>query len=257
MLLTIDIGNTNFTLGVFEGEELKATFRMTTKSARTSDEYGMIMCDLLDYNDVPIKDITDVIIASVVPNIMYSMTSACVKYLHTNPIIVQAGIRTGIRVVNKNPASVGADRIVDAAAAYGLYGGPVIVIDYGTATTFDLVTEDGSFIAGVTAPGIRSSAQSLWSNTAKLPEFEIVKPESILAHDTITSMQAGVVYGQIGQTEYIVNQMKKESGLENIKVVATGGLGVLIDKETDAIDIYDPQLTLHGLRLVFEKQGKK
>ncbi len=257
MLLTIDIGNTNFTLGVFKGEELVTTFRMTTKSARTSDEYAMIMLDLLNYNNVAMEDISDVIIASVVPNIMHSMTSACVKYLKTTPIIVQAGIRTGIRVCNKNPQSVGADRIVDAAAAYGIYGGPVIVIDYGTATTFDLITEDGSFIAGVTAPGIRSSAQSLWSNTAKLPEFEIVKPDSILAQDTITSMQAGVVYGQIGQTEYIVNQMKKESGLANIKVVATGGLGVLINKETDVIDIYDPNLTLYGLRIVFEKQGKK
>lgn len=257
MLLTIDIGNTNFTLGVFREEELVATFRMTTKSARTSDEYAMIMLDLLNYNKVAMEDISDVIIASVVPNIMHSMTSACVKYLNAVPIIVQAGIRTGIRVVNKNPQNVGADRIVDAAAAYGIYGGPVIVIDYGTATTFDLVTEDGAFTAGVTAPGIRSSAQSLWANTAKLPEFEIVKPESILAHDTITSMQAGVVYGQIGQTEYIVNQMKKESGLENIKVVATGGLGVLIERETDVIDVYDPNLTLQGLRLVFEKQGKK
>ena len=166
MLLTIDIGNTNFTLGVFKGEELVTTFRMTTKSARTSDEYAMIMLDLLSYNNVAMEDISDVIIASVVPNIMHSMTSACVKYLNATPIIVQAGIRTGIRVCNKNPQSVGADRIVDAAAAYGLYGGPVIVIDYGTATTFDLITEDGSFIAGVTAPGIRSSAQSLWSNTA-------------------------------------------------------------------------------------------
>lgn len=257
MLLTIDIGNTNFTLGVFDKEELVTTFRMTTKSARTSDEYAMIMLDLLNYNNVALEDISDVIIASVVPNIMHSMTSACVKYLKSIPIIVQAGIRTGIRVVNKNPQNVGADRIVDAAAAYGIYGGPVIVIDYGTATTFDLVTEDGAFTAGVTAPGIRSSAQSLWANTAKLPEFEIIKPESILAHDTITSMQAGVVYGQIGQTEYIVNQMKKESGLKNIKVVATGGLGVLIEKETDVIDIYDPNLTLQGLRLVYEKQGKK
>lgn len=254
MLLTIDIGNTNITVGVFDGEEVVATFRMTTTQPRTSDEYGMSICDLLEYNQVSVKDIDHIIIASVVPNVMHSVTSACVKYFHTNPIIVEAGIRTGIRVDNKNPRAVGADRIVDAAAAYFLYGGPVIVVDYGTATTFDLVEENGTFSAGVTAPGIRSSAQSMWSLTAKLPEFEIKKPDTILAKDTITSMQAGVLYGQIGQTEYIINQMKQESGLDNIKVVATGGLGVLIDNETSAIDIYDPMLTLKGMQIIFEKQ---
>lgn len=256
MLLTVDIGNTNITLGVFQGKKLQTTFRMTTIQTRTSDEYGMVMCELLEHNEVNISGITDVIIASVVPNVMHSLTNAILKYVHTKPIIIEAGIRTGIHVAGRNPRQIGADRIVDAAAVYELYGGPAIVVDYGTATTFDLVDEDGTFTACVIAPGIRTSAQSMWSMAAKLPEFEIKKPQSILAQDTIACMQAGLVYGQIGQTEYIIRQMKKEFGRDDVKVVATGGLGRLIEKETDMIDIYDPMLTLQGMRLIFEKQKR-
>ncbi len=256
MLLTVDIGNTNITLGVFQGKKLQTTFRMTTIQTRTSDEYGMVMCELLEHNEVNVSGITDVIIASVVPNVMHSLTNAILKYVHTKPIIIEAGIRTGIRVAGRNPRQIGADRIVDAAAVYELYGGPAIVVDYGTATTFDLVDEDGTFTACVIAPGIRTSAQSMWSMAAKLPEFEIKKPQSILAQDTIACMQAGLVYGQIGQTEYIIRQMKKEFGRDDVKVVATGGLGRLIEKETDMIDIYDPMLTLQGMRLIFEKQKR-
>ncbi len=257
MLLTVDIGNTNITFGVFEGKRLITTFRMNTIQTRTSDEYGMVMCELLEHNQVPVATISDVIIASVVPNVMYSLTSAIIKYFHTRPIIIETGIKTGIRVVSKNPRQVGADRIVDAAAAYELYGEPAIVMDYGTATTFDLIDSDGAFTACVIAPGIRTSAQAMSrSMAAKLPEFEIRKPDSILAQDTITCMQAGLVYGQIGQTEYIIRKIKEESGLKDIKVVATGGLGVLIEKETELIDIYDPMLTLKGMRLIFEKQKK-
>ncbi|MCC8150809.1 MAG: type III pantothenate kinase [Lachnospiraceae bacterium] len=256
MLLTVDIGNTNITLGVFDGKKLKTTFRMTTIQTRTSDEYGMVICELLFHNEVKVSDITDAIVASVVPNVMHSLTNAILKYFHTRPIVIEAGIKTGIRVAGRNPRQVGADRIVDAAAVYELYGGPSIVVDYGTATTFDLVDEDGTFTACVIAPGIRTSAQSMWSMAAKLPEFEIKKPKSILAQDTIACMQAGLVYGQVGQTEYIIRQMKKEFGREDVKVVATGGLGRIIEKETDVIDIYDPQLTLYGMRLIFEKQKK-
>ena len=257
MLLTVDIGNTNITFGVFDEEKIMATFRMTTNQTRTSDEYGMVIVDLLAYNNVPVRSITDVIVASVVPNAMHSMRSAFVKYLHTEPVIVEAGVRTGIRVATKNPSSVGADRIVDAAAAYTIYGGPVIVIDYGTANTFDLVDESGAFIAGVTAPGIQSSAKSMWALTAKLPEFEIEKPDSILAQETISSMQAGLMYGQIGATEHIIRTMKEEFGYDdNIKVVATGGLGRMIAAETDMIDVYDPMLTLKGMRIIFDKQKR-
>ncbi|MCD8324319.1 MAG: type III pantothenate kinase [Clostridiales bacterium] len=256
MLLTVDIGNTNITLGVFDGKKLRTTFRMTTIQTRTSDEYGMVICELLVHNEVAVTDITDAIVASVVPNVMHSLANAIVKYFRTKPIIIESGIKTGIRVAGRNPRQVGADRIVDAVAVYELYGGPAIVVDYGTATTFDLVDEDGTFTACVIAPGIRTSAQSMWSMAAKLPEFEIKKPKSILAQDTIACMQAGLVYGQVGQTEYIIRQMKKEFGREDVKVVATGGLGRIIEQETDAIDIYDPQLTLYGMRLIFEEQKK-
>lgn len=253
MLLGIDVGNTNITLGVFDGEQLKGNFRMTTKIARTSDEYGIFISDLLEKNGVKKTEFEAVIIASVVPDIMYSLNSAIIKYLKKEPIIVGPGIRTGIKIVTENPRQIGADRIVDAVAAYELYGGPVIVIDFGTATTYDLVLGDGSYVAGVTAPGIQTAARALWESAAKLPKFEIAKPKSILAKETISSMQAGVVYGYIGQTEYIIRQMKKESDLQQVKVVATGGLGKLIADEVDAIDVYDQTLTLQGLRLVYQR----
>lgn len=253
MLLVVDVGNTNVTLGVFDGKDLKSTFRMTTKLPRTSDEYGMIICDLLEHREISKKSIEGIIVASVVPNVMHSLTNGLVKYFNISPVIVGPGIKTGIKVATENPREIGADRVVDAVAAYYLYGGPVIVIDYGTATTYDLVLEDGSFTAGVTAPGIRISAKALWEGAAKLPEIEIKKPESILARETITSMQAGLVYGQIGQTEYIVERMKAECGLKNVKVVATGGLGTIIAAETKCIDNYDAMLTLKGLQVIYEK----
>lgn len=253
MLLGIDVGNTNITLGVFQDEKLKGTFRLTTKIARTSDEYGIYICNLLEHNGVRQEQIDAVIIASVVPDIMYSLNSAIIKYLKKEPIIVGPGVRTGIKIITENPRQIGADRIVDAVAAYEIYGGPVIVVDFGTATTYDLVLEDGSYAAGVTAPGIQTAAQALWEAAAKLPKFEIAKPKSILAKETISSMQAGVVYGYIGQTEYIIRQMKKESGLEGARVVATGGLGKLIADEVDDIDVYDQTLTLQGLRLVYQR----
>ena len=257
MLITIDVGNTNITVGVFDDEELKATFRMTTKMPRTSDEYGMLLLNLLEQNDISPKDIDDAIIASVVPNVMHALENAVVKYLHITPIFVEPGIKTGIRIAIDNPKQVGADRIVDAAAAYGLYGGPVLVLDFGTATTYDLVDENGAFITGITAPGMQTSAKALWEDAAKLPEIEIKKPDSIMAKDTITSMQAGLVYGQIGQTEYIIKEVKKASGLDNIKVVATGGLGRIIANETSEIDIFDPTLTLKGMLLIYKKQNRK
>ena len=207
MLLVIDVGNTNITLGVFNKDELFGTFRMKTKQPRTSDEYGITLQEL-------------------------------------------------VRIVTENPRQVGPDRIVDAVGAYTLYGGPAIVVDFGTATTFDVIGPDGTFEAGVIAPGIPTSAQSLWGEADMLPAIEIRKPNSILAKETITAMQAGLVYGQIGQTEYIIKRMKEESGYPDAKVIATGGLGKMIANETDMIDVYDSQLTLKGLRFIYEKNKK-
>ncbi len=256
MLLAIDAGNTNITIGVFDGKNLVGNFRITTKIHRTSDEYGIVIGEILEKNGVPRASVSDVIIASVVPNIMHSLTSGVIKYFKVTPLIVEPGIRTGIRVVTENPKQIGSDRIVDAAGAYALYGGPILVLDFGTATTYDLVSADGSFLAGVTAPGIRTAASALWEKAAKLPEIEIKKPKSILAKETISSMQAGLVFGQIGQTEYIVREMIKASGFDEVKVVATGGLGRMISEETDCIDIYNPNLTLEGMRIIYEKQDK-
>lgn len=256
MILVVDVGNTNITYGVYQKDKLLNTFRMMSKMLRTSDEYGISICELLRANDVDKKDIDGCIIASVVPNVMHSLVGGITRYLKVNPLIVGTGIKTGIKIVTENPKEIGPDRIVDAVAAYEKYGGPVLVLDFGTATTYDLIREDGGFCAGITAPGIRISAKALWEDTARLPEVEIKKPASILAQETISSMQAGLVYGQIGQTEYIVNQVKKESGFDNMKVVATGGLGRIISDETNTIDIYDPSLTLDGLRIIYEKNRK-
>ncbi len=254
MLFAIDVGNTNITVGLFEGKELVKQFRMITKTSRTSDEYGVFFRQWLTVNGFGDAEIKDVIISSVVPNIMHSLTSGIIKYFDTNPLIVGPGIKSGIRLAIHNPKELGADRLVDAVAAYEMYGGPVIVVDFGTATTHDLVLGDGTFSAGVTSPGIRLAASALWTGTAKLPEVEIAKVDTVLGKDTVSSMQAGIYYGYVGQTEYIIKQIKKEAGLSDIKVVATGGLGKLISEATDSIDIYDPELTLHGLRIIHDKQ---
>ncbi len=257
MLLVIDVGNTNITLGVFEENDLKASFRMTTQAARTSDEYGLMLCDLLRSRKIEVEEIDSVIVASVVPKLMWSLTSGIIKYIKQTPLIVGAGTKTGIKIAAVNPREIGADRVVDAVAAYEIYGGPVLVIDFGTAITYDLITADGSFIAGVTSPGLRIAANALWNETAKLPEIEIAMPDTILAKETVTSMQAGLVFGCIGQTEYIVKRMLAESGIQNCKVVATGGLGKIIADATDIIDIYDPNLTLKGLKIISDKNRNR
>lgn len=256
MLLAIDVGNTNITIGVFAKDELIGNFRLTTRISRTSDEYGTVIGDILSQSGIEPTNITDSIIASVVPAVNHSLFSGVIKYFHVEPINIEAGLTTGIRIMTENPRQIGADRIVDAVGAYELYGGPVLVLDFGTATTYDLVSANGEFVAGVTAPGIRISARALWEDAAKLPEIEIKKPDSILAQETISSMQAGLVYGQIGQTEYIVKKMIEESGYDAVKVVATGGLGGMISNETECIDIYNPELTLQGMKFIFDKQDR-
>lgn len=253
MLLVIDIGNTNITLGVSHEDEWIASFRLTTRTPRTSDEYGLSILSLLKIKNINKEEIKDVIISSVVPNIMHSFNNGIRKYLDIEPILIGPGIKTGISIHTDNPKEVGADRIVDAAGAYYTYGGPVIVVDFGTATTYDVVTEKGVFEAAVTSAGIKIIANALWQKAAKLPEIEIKKPTSILGKNTIDSMQAGIVYGYIGQVEYIINRIKKEMKLPNMKVVATGGLSTLLKGETDSIDIFDRKLTFKGLKYIYER----
>ena len=253
MLLAIDIGNTNITMGLFRGEILMGNFRMTTQMPRTSDEYGVLIRELIRNAGYEPKDIDQVIIASVVPDIMYSFTSGIKKYFCAEPIVVGPGVKTGVRINAENPKEAGADLIVDAAAAKEIYGGPAIVIDYGSATTFELILEDGSLDAVVIAPGIQMSANALSIRTAKLPDVEIKKPKTILAKEIISNIQAGLFYGSIGEAEYIVKKMKEEAGLPNIKVIATGGLGGIIAEECEAIDVYDSLLTLKGLRIIHKR----
>ncbi|CUH93646.1 type III pantothenate kinase [Herbinix luporum] len=257
MIFVIDVGNTTMTMGVFDKDEIKAKFRLTTQINRTSDEYGLYLADLLTLKGISIDDIETVVISSVVPRVMYSLVSGIKKYIGITPLILGVGAKTGIKIPIPNPKEVGADRVADAVGAYEIYGGPVLVADFGTANKYDLITEDGSLIAAVTCPGLKMSANAMWSGTAKLPEVEIALPDTILAKDTVTSMQAGLVFGCIGQTEYIIKRMLKEAGLDKCTVVATGGLGRIIANNTDVIDIYDPNLLLKGLKFIADKNRVK
>ncbi|MBR1598356.1 MAG: type III pantothenate kinase [Lachnospiraceae bacterium] len=254
MLLALDVGNTNITIGLFDGDNIEGTFRMTTKIPRTSDEYGIFFYDLLHSRRLKREVVDAAIMASVVPDVNHHIINGLIKYFNVNPILVEPGIKTGIKIAIPNPKEMGADRIVDAVAAYEIYGGPVLVIDYGTATTHDLVLEDATLVGGVTSPGIRIAAHALWQDAAKLPRIEIMKPEHVLGKDTISSMQSGLIYGHIGQTEYIIRKVKEEAGLDKMTVVATGGLGKIIYDETDSIHHYDPNLTLKGLNILYHKQ---
>lgn len=256
MLLAVDIGNTNITLALFDQDNIIGTYRLTTKMQRTSDEYGFMILSFLNTSSITVETIEDVIISSVVPKIMHSFTSAIIKYIHKTPIVIGPGIKTGIFVKTDSPSTVGADRIVDAAGAFHVYGGPALVIDFGTATTFDYINEKGEFLYGITAPGLEICSQALSLQAAQLPEIQIVKPDSILAKNTVASMQAGVVYGYIGLTENIIKQVKKEIG-SPMHVIATGGLGRIISNETDLIDKYDPDLTFKGLKVIYSKQKNK
>ena len=257
-LLTIDVGNTHIKMNLVSEEDKEIPgFRLTTKTPRTSDEFGLCIREFLEANNLSKENIEDVIISSVVPKIMYSLTSSIVKYLQKEPIIIGPGIRTGISIRTDNPKEVGADRIVDCAAAFYTYHRSCIIVDFGTATTFDYVSDDGVFQYTVIAPGLETGATALTSQTAKLPEIEIRKPESILVKNTIAGMQAGVVYGYIGLVEYIIARMKKELKDEGALVVATGGLGRVIADETKLIDIYEPDLAGKGMAIIYRRNKEK
>lgn len=256
MILAVDIGNTNIVIGVYDGDNIAGSWKMVTRSEKTSDEYGIFILNLLEYNNIDHKKIKSAIVSSVVPNVMHSFENALRKYFNIDAIIVGPGIKTGITISTDNPREVGADRIVGLVAAYHMFGGPLIVIDFGTATTYDVVSEKGEFKYGITSPGIQISADALWQRTAQLPSVEIKKPDSILAKNTITSIQAGLVYGYIGQVEYIIKKIKEEMNLKKMNVVATGGMGRMIFDETNMIDVYDPQLLFKGLKIIHDKNQK-
>ncbi len=253
MLLAIDVGNTNIKYALFEGEQIASSFRVRTDSSKTSDELGMSLVNLLKSRGHSADEIQAAIISSVVPDIMHSLNNAIIKFIGVNPMIIKPGIKTGIRLVKTNPNEVGSDRIVNGVAALGMFGGPIIVADYGTATKFDLFTEEGIFESAVTCPGVMLSARALWEGTAKLPEIEIVNPGSIICKNTITSLQAGILYGKIGEAEYIIDKLIEEYDHGKIPVVATGGVSRIIYDETDRITHWEPNLTMFGLRMIYEK----
>ena len=252
MLLTVDVGNTNIAMGILNNSEIVGRYRLTTNRTRTSDEYGFYVRELLRQSGLMPEDIPDVIISSVVPKIMYSLSSCMIKYLGKKPIIVNSELKTGITLDVETPSSVGADRIVNTVYAYQTYKRSCIVVDFGTATTFDYVDNAGNFRYVIISPGLGISASALTSQTAKLPEIEIQKPDSILGTNTIKGMQAGVVYGYIGLVEYILRQMKKELHDPDCHVIATGGLGRVIASETDEIDEYDPDVAYKGMKILYD-----
>lgn len=252
MLVAIDIGNTNITIGLFNNSKLIGNYRLTTKVRRTSDEYGFMLKTFLDNSNIKQENIDDVIVSSVVPKVMHSFVNGIVKFLSIQPIIVAPGIKSGISVQLENPKSVGSDRIADCAGAFYEYGGPVLVVDFGTATTYDYVDRDGNFKAGAISVGIETGANALWAQTAQLPEIEIKRPKTILAKSTATEMQAGVFYQFLGGVEYTIAQFKKEVG-QDLKVIATGGLGRVVCHYTNSIDVYDPNLIFKGLKTIYEK----
>ncbi len=253
MILVMDVGNTNIVLGAYDGKKLLNHWRMGTNREKTADEYGMFMMSLFSNDKIDTNNIEAVIIASVVPPIMYTLEHAIRKYLKRDPVIVGPGIKTGINIKYENPREVGADRIVNAVAAIELYGGPVIVVDFGTATTFCAINSKSDYLGGVICPGIKVSLEALFQKAAKLPRIDLVKPETVIGRTTIGNMQSGIIYGYTGQVDYIVKRMKKEIKEDNIKVIATGGLARLIATESETIDEVNSHLTLEGLRIIYEK----
>jgi type III pantothenate kinase len=252
MILVLDVGNTNITLGVYRRGELIAHWRLQTVRERTEDEFGILVKSLFHDRGLNPQEIEGIAMSSVVPPLMFALERMSLKYFGHKPIVVGPGVKTGLNIKYENPREVGADRIVNAVAALDRYGPPLIVVDFGTATTFCVLNENGDYMGGVVAPGIAIATEALFRSAAKLPRIEIAKPPSVVGRNTVTSMQSGVLYGFTGQVDGIVSRIKREFGLP-FKVVATGGLSGLISAESYEIDIKDDNLTLDGLRLIWER----
>ncbi len=252
MILVLDTGNTNIVLGVYKGDQLLHHWRMETYRHRTEDEYAMAVKSLFSHAGLTFQDITGIIISSVVPPVMFPLEQMCQKYFNQKPLIVGPGMKTGLNIKYDNPKEVGADRIVNAVAAIHDYGSPLIIVDFGTATTFCYVNEKSEYLGGAIAPGVGISMEALFDRASKLPRVELIRPEQVVGRNTVAAMQSGIVYGYVGLVEGIVARMKEESGLEPT-VVATGGMAQLIASETNVIDVVDNFLTLKGLRLIYKR----
>ncbi len=251
MLLAIDIGNTSIAIGVFEGERLRTTWHMATSIQHMADEYATFLLNILSHQGFSASDITEIAMCSVVPPLTTTFVDLSQRYFHITPLVVGAGVKTGVRIRMDNPREVGADRIVDAAAAHHLYGGPVIVVDLGTATTFGIVSKNGDYIGGVIATGIATAAEALVTRTAQLPRVELTRPKRVIGTSTVAAMQSGIIFGYVGLVEGMVARIRDELG-EKAMVVATGGYAELIANEAAVIDKVNPDLTLVGLRLISE-----
>jgi len=258
MILVMDIGNTNIKLAVYKGNDLIGSWRVSVKNNYTADEFGVVFKDLFSLNDINIKDIKGIIFSSVVPSLNYTIEHMCSYYIGKKPIIVSSEIDTGLVIKYDNPKELGADRIVNAVAAHTIYGGPCLIVDLGTATTFSLVSGEGEFLGGAIAPGIKSSINALVTSAAKLPLIELVKPKKVIGTSTIENMQSGAVYGFMGLVEKIVEKILEEAPFKDVKVIATGGLMEVIEgTNSKYIDIIDRGLTLKGLKIIYDRLEKK
>ncbi len=251
MLLTIDIGNTNITMGIYQGETLGSRWRLATNHDRMPDEYGLQFLGLLNHENHKVEDITGICLASVVPPLTSKISQACTNYLKHEPLVVDAGVKTGVRILYQDPKAVGADRIADAAAVQELYGGPACVVDFGTATTFDAISGEGDYLGGAIAPGIGIAAEALFIRTAKLPRVDLQRPPNAIGRNTVHAMQSGLLFGYVALVEGMVTRFREELG-EGMRVIATGGLAEIIAVETQSIEIVAPWLTLDGLRMIWD-----
>lgn len=252
MILTMDIGNTNIKTGLFDGGEMVQYWRISTNKIYSSDEYGILLANLFAHSGVSTDQVEGIIISSVVPTINFTIDHMCQNYFHLTPMFIGPGVKTGINIRYENPRELGSDRIANAVAAFEEYGGPVIFIDFGTATTFGVVDEKGAFLGGSIFPGIKLASEALSTGTAKLPRFELTRPDAVIGRTTLTNLQSGMYYGYVGMLEHIVTKMKQELG-KPATVVATGGMAQLLAEESRAIDHVDGLLTLKGLRIIYER----
>lgn len=257
MILTLDIGNTHIKIGLYEGDRMAQYWRMATNRAYTSDEYGTKLENMFNHSQTPLNTVKGIIISSVVPTINYTIEHMCRDFYKITPIFVGPGIKTGLNLKYENPRELGADRICNAVAAATLYGTPCITIDFGTATTFNAISGQGAFLGGCILSGMKVASEAIVQNAARLPLFELSKPEKVIGRTTVTNLQSGMIYGYVGQVEYLIRRMKEEMGEGDIKVIATGGFSNLITGETDVIDKIDGRLTLKGLKIIYDKNADK